>query len=45
VRSRPRLVKEANMAPESVGWLSERLEHLNLPETDPAQLPVALVKG
>jgi glycosyltransferase involved in cell wall biosynthesis len=45
VRSRPRLVQEANMAPESVGWLSERLEHLNLPETDPAQLPVALVKG
>jgi glycosyltransferase involved in cell wall biosynthesis len=43
-RSRPRLVKEVNMPPELVGWLTDRLEHLDTPDEDPARLPVALAK-
>jgi len=45
VRSRPRLVEEVNVAPELVGWLTDRLEHLNTPDEDPARLPTALAKG
>jgi hypothetical protein len=45
VRSRPRLVEEVNLAPELVGWLTDRLEASNTPTEDPARLPIALAKA
>jgi len=42
--SLPRLVKDLNVAPALIGWLPDRLEHLNTSDEDPARLPVALAE-
>jgi glycosyltransferase involved in cell wall biosynthesis len=43
-RARPHLAKDVYMAPELVGWLTDRLEHLDTSPEDPARLPIALAK-